>query len=221
MIDYCKVASSSFSFSNTSFKDFETVFKVEIWCLCTGKSFSEALILESFNPQYDNRLFIDFRLQYKKNTCSEHVVYKNWFFVFVLAFKTILVHNMSWTCIFFALKSGINEQSVVILWVNWLKNKCFWHKFTCTVTFGQNNQWSDSIKSIICSNQWFNQTMIQSNQWFYQIHDSIKSMIQSNQWFNQINDSIKQWFNQINNSIKQRFNQINDSINHWFNQINN
>ena len=45
----------------------------------TGKSFSEALILESVNPQYDNRLFIDLRLQYKKNTSSEHAVYKHCF----------------------------------------------------------------------------------------------------------------------------------------------
>ena len=38
----------------------------------TGKSLSEALILESVNPKYDDRLFIDLRLQYKKNTSSEH-----------------------------------------------------------------------------------------------------------------------------------------------------
>ena len=45
----------------------------------TGKSLSEALIFASINPQYDNRLFIDLQLQYKKNTSSEHVVYKNCF----------------------------------------------------------------------------------------------------------------------------------------------
>ena len=44
-----------------------------------GKSVSEALILESVNPQYDDRLFIDLQFQYKKNTSSEHVVYKNCF----------------------------------------------------------------------------------------------------------------------------------------------
>ena len=60
--------------------------------LITGKSMSEALILESVNPQYDDRLFIDLRLQYKKNTSSEHFVYKIVFFV--LAFKTIFEHNM-------------------------------------------------------------------------------------------------------------------------------
>ena len=47
--------------------------------MCTGKSFSEALILESVNPQYDDRLFIHFWIQYKKNTSWEHVVYKHCF----------------------------------------------------------------------------------------------------------------------------------------------
>ena len=30
----------------------------------TGKSFSEALILASTNPQYDKKLFIDLQVQY-------------------------------------------------------------------------------------------------------------------------------------------------------------
>ena len=62
--------------------------------ICTGKSFSEALILALTNPQYYKRLFIDLPVQYMKTTSSEHVVYINCFFVFVLTFKTILVHNM-------------------------------------------------------------------------------------------------------------------------------
>ena len=40
---------------------------------------SEALIFESVNPQYDDRLFIDSQLQYKKNTSWEHIVYKHCF----------------------------------------------------------------------------------------------------------------------------------------------
>ena len=32
----------------------------------TGKSFSEALILASTNPQYDDRLFIELQVQYMK-----------------------------------------------------------------------------------------------------------------------------------------------------------
>ena len=35
----------------------------------TGKSVSEALILESVNPQYDERLFIEFQEKYKFTTC--------------------------------------------------------------------------------------------------------------------------------------------------------
>ena len=39
----------------------------------TGKSFSEALILASTNPQYNKRLFIELRVQYIKIPSSEHV----------------------------------------------------------------------------------------------------------------------------------------------------
>ena len=39
----------------------------------TGKSFSEALILASTNPQYDRRLFIELQVQYMKIASSEHV----------------------------------------------------------------------------------------------------------------------------------------------------
>ena len=41
----------------------------------TGKFLSEALILASINPQYDDRLFIELRVHYKKTTNSVHVVY--------------------------------------------------------------------------------------------------------------------------------------------------
>ena len=41
----------------------------------TGKSLSEALILASTNPQYDDRLFIELRVQYMKIASSQHVVY--------------------------------------------------------------------------------------------------------------------------------------------------
>ena len=63
--------------------------------LCTGKSFSEALILALTNPQYDKRLFIDlavlagklqaqnmlctyivlnFKTKTKNNLCTQHVL---------------------------------------------------------------------------------------------------------------------------------------------------
>ena len=41
--------------------------------MATGKSLSEALIFASTNPQYDDRLFIELRLQYMKIPSSEHV----------------------------------------------------------------------------------------------------------------------------------------------------
>ena len=37
-----------------------------------GKSLSEALIFASTNPQYDDRLFIELRVQYMKIPSSEH-----------------------------------------------------------------------------------------------------------------------------------------------------
>ena len=43
---------------------------------------SEALILASTNPQYDDRLFIELQVQYMKIPSSEHVVYTNCFFLF-------------------------------------------------------------------------------------------------------------------------------------------
>ena len=48
----------------------------------TGKSFSEALILVSTNPQYDLRLFIELRVQYMKIPSSEHVEKMLWVFFF-------------------------------------------------------------------------------------------------------------------------------------------
>ena len=39
----------------------------------TGKSLSEVLIYLSMNPKYDNKLFNDLRVQYKKILRAEHV----------------------------------------------------------------------------------------------------------------------------------------------------
>ena len=41
----------------------------------TGKSFSEALILASVNPQYDKRLFIEFPEKYKFTTCCVQILF--------------------------------------------------------------------------------------------------------------------------------------------------
>ena len=43
---------------------------------------------------------------------------------FSFALKPIFVQNMFWTYLFL----WFNEQSLVILWFNWFKNKNFWHR---------------------------------------------------------------------------------------------
>ena len=66
----------------------------------TGKSLSEALIFASTNPQYDDWLFYDLRVQYMKIPSSEDV--KNMLCTqivfFVFTFRTIYVQNMFLTC---------------------------------------------------------------------------------------------------------------------------
>ena len=82
---------------------------------CTGKSLSEALVFESTNPQYDDKLFIELQVHYMQIASSEHLL------------------QMFWACNLHVLNLKFNEQSVVILWVSWGKNTCFWKRFTCTV----------------------------------------------------------------------------------------
>ena len=57
---------------------------IKAFVISTGKSLSEALILASTNPEYDDRLFIELWVQYMKIASSEHVrnllcMYTNWF----------------------------------------------------------------------------------------------------------------------------------------------
>ena len=66
-----------------------------------------------------------FQAQNMLRTCCVHKLF------FVLTFRTIYVHNMFWAWNFHVLNSWYNEQSVVILWVSWCKNRCFWQIFTC------------------------------------------------------------------------------------------
>ena len=63
----------------------------------TGKSLSEALIFESTNPQYDNRLFIALQVEYMKipssklgRTCCVQKLF--------LTFRTIFVLNLFFPC---------------------------------------------------------------------------------------------------------------------------
>ena len=68
-----KILSVFVAFSeNVNFK-FPQVF-LKIWKILfvTGKSLSEALIFSSINPQYDNRLINELRVQYEKLTRAEH-----------------------------------------------------------------------------------------------------------------------------------------------------
>ena len=62
-----------------------------------GKSLSEALIFASTYPQYDDRLFIELKVQYMKipssnpgRTCSVQKLF--------LTFRTIFVHNIFSLC---------------------------------------------------------------------------------------------------------------------------
>ena len=70
-----------------------------------GKSFSEALILASTNPQYDKRLFIELQVQYMKIASSEHVVYINCSECQNKKKQKNCVHNMLWACNFHLLNS--------------------------------------------------------------------------------------------------------------------
>ena len=80
-------------------------------------------------------MFIDYWLQYKKNTSSEHVVYKNCcLLLFWYWYSKQCLYTACSELVFFLYWSQyiINEQSAIILWVNWFKNECFWKRFTCT-----------------------------------------------------------------------------------------
>ena len=64
---------------------------------CTGKYLSEALILVSTNPQYDDILFMDLQVQYMKipssnlgRVCCAQKLFQK--------FRTIIVHNMFSPC---------------------------------------------------------------------------------------------------------------------------
>ena len=90
---------------------------------CAGKSVSEALILETSNPQYDKRLFIEFPEKYKFITCCVKFGY-----CFECQNNNKNIHTTCSELVFF---EEFNEQSLIILWVNWCKNEGFWKRFTC------------------------------------------------------------------------------------------
>ena len=64
--NHCEKSPVGFLHEKSKFHDF--------WSHCTGKSVSEALILESVSPQYDERLFIELQEKYKFRTCCVQIL---------------------------------------------------------------------------------------------------------------------------------------------------
>ena len=71
------------------------------------------IILESVNPEYEERLFIEF----SKNTSSEHVVFK-----YCFECQNEKKQFLYTTCSELVLFGKFNKQSLVMLWVNWCNN---------------------------------------------------------------------------------------------------
>ena len=82
----------------------------------------------SFLNQLTHNMTRDCSLNPPKNTSLEHVVYKNCFCLFLFWHSKQYLYT---TCSELVFLGGFNEQSLVILWVNWLKNESFWLGFTC------------------------------------------------------------------------------------------
>ena len=87
--------------------------------------FLQVIQKPSFLHQLTNNMTKDsFNSPIKKS--SQHVVYKNCFFFFWYSKQYLYT-----TCSELVFFGEFNEQSLVILWVNWCKNESFWHRFTC------------------------------------------------------------------------------------------
>ena len=90
----------------------------------TGKSVSEALILESVNPQRDERLFIELhtrKIQVQNMLCTN----------IVLNVKTKKQFLYTTCCELVFSWNLMNNLSSYFDRVNWFKNESFWHRFTC------------------------------------------------------------------------------------------
>ena len=90
-------------FSSSLLQNFQKEKEIGWLSLYTGKSFSEALILASTNPQYDRRLFIELRVStWKLQAQNMLCTYINWFLFwhseqFMYTICTELVVFMYWT----------------------------------------------------------------------------------------------------------------------------
>ena len=89
----------------------------------TAKSFSEALILASTNPQYDKKIVHWITNWVHENSNLRTFSVQKFCFVFVLTFKTMHVHNMSELVVLMHWSGKSINNLFVILWVSWCKNK--------------------------------------------------------------------------------------------------
>ena len=90
----------------------------------------------------------DCSLNYKKNTTSEHIVYKHCFECQNKnQKKTIFVYNMLWTCIF-----SCNSMNNLLSFNLWFKNESFWHRFTCMSS--SRNHMSSSRNQFMFNDAW-------------------------------------------------------------------
>ena len=83
---------------------------LRVWNKRRGKSLSEALIFASTNPQYDNRCFIELRVQHTKIPSSENVAYRNCF--------CCDIQNNLCTQHVLSLEFSCTEQSIFIFWAS-------------------------------------------------------------------------------------------------------
>ena len=105
----------------------------------TGKSFSEALILESVNPQ-DIVHWIPRKIQFHNMLCTN----------IVLNVKTKTKKQFLYTtCCELVFFGELNEQYLVILWVNWCKNEGFWKRFTCNPSYLLKNHLHFKVRIIL------------------------------------------------------------------------
>ena len=99
--------------------------------VCTGKSFSGALILASVNPQYEKIVhWIPRKIQLHNMLCTK-----------IHSFFILFWHSKQYlytTCCELVFFGEFNEQSLVILWVNWFKNERFWKIFTYRIVASTN-----------------------------------------------------------------------------------
>ena len=94
----------------------------KLYCfqLVQGNLFQKPLLLHELTHNVTKNC----SLNYEFSTWKLHVVYIN-----CSECQNKNKQFVSTTCSFL-----VHEQYVVILWVSWCKNKCFWQRFTCTST---------------------------------------------------------------------------------------